>query len=375
MKFKKKKFTHIFLWTSAVLLTMSFHFDAQSLIENDNVMVIDVLPLNMQDINITSKFIGYVEPINSVDVMANVSGYIDEIWAKGGNKVEYGDNLLLIDQRQYKADVEALKASKNMAYANFVNAKNYYNRIKKAGKNAVSEYQIDDAKAQFLSADAELKQADAELQKAMVLLDYTVLQASINGILGDVNLTKGDFISAGQTKLFSIIQQNPIRVKFAVSNKDYLSYIANDKKPFENSAIKIRLANNSIYKYQGKFAYLDNQINKQTSSINIFADFENPENLLLANSYVDVLIEQKLQNVFLIKQNYAKLENDGAFANIIKNNKLRKEKLNVVGYYNDAYIVNNNFAKNDFLVTDNVENIDKNTKLKIKLISSTAENM
>ena len=90
---------------------------------------------------------------------------------------------------------------------------------------------------------------------------------------------------------------------------------------------------------------------------------------------MDVLIEQKLQNVFLIKQNYAKLENDGAFANIIKNNKLRKEKLNVVGYYDDAYIVNNNFAKNDFLVTDNVENIDKNTKLKIKLISSTAENM
>lgn len=355
-------------------ITTFFNSNALSMVENSDTMVIEVLPLTKQDIDITSKYVGYVVPIKSVEVMANVSGYIDEIWAVGGNKVEYGDNLLLIDQRQYKANVDAMKASKSMAYANFVNAKNYYNRIKKAGEKAVSASQIDEAKAQFLSTEAELKQADAELKKAEVLLDYTVLQASISGILGNVNLTKGNFVSAGQTKLFSIIQQNPIRVKFAISNKDYIDNLANQKQPFANSKIKLKLADNSTYQYEGKFAYIDNQIEKQTASLTVFADFENPDNKLLANSYVDVALEKKLNDVFLIKQNYVKLENEGAFANIIKNNNLRKEKLNIVGYFDDAYVVNNKFAKNDFLVIENLNNINKNTKLKIKLVSSNVEN-
>lgn len=346
--------------------------EAISVIDEDKTLVIDVMPLKKQKVELVSEYVGYVTPIKSVEVMANVSGYIDEIWAVGGEKVSLGDNLVLIDQKQYKAEVDALKASNAMAKAKYTNAKNYYNRIKKAGNNAVSASQIDDAKAQFLSADAEVKQTSAELQKAMVMLDYTVLQASIDGVLGDVNLTKGNFISAGQTKLFDIIQQNPIRVKFAISNKDYLNSFAS-RNNFDNLRIKLRLANSKIYQHEGKFAYFDNQIQKQTSSVSVFADFENPNGELLANSYVDVRLEKQLSDVFVIKQNYVTLENDGIFVNIVSNNKLRKEKLNVLGYYNDAYVVDNKFAKNDFLVIDNIVNIDKNAKIKIKFADSKAE--
>ena len=345
---------------------------ALSVVAEDKTLVIDVLPLVKQKVDLVSEYVGYITPIKSVEVMANVSGYIDEIWAVGGEKVRLGDNLVLIDQKQYKAEVDALKASNAMAKAKYTNAKNYYNRIKKAGNNAVSPSQIDDAKAQFLSADAEVKQTSAELQKAMVMLDYTVLQASIDGVLGDVNLTKGNFISAGQTKLFDIIQQNPIRVRFAISNKDYLNSFAS-RNSFDNLRIKLRLANNKIYQFEGKFAYFDNQIQKQTSSVSVFADFENPNGELLANSYVDVMLEKQLSDVFVIKQNFATLENDGIFVNIVNNNKLRKEKLNVLGYYNDAYVADNKFAKNDFLVIDNIVNINKNTQIKIRFADKKAE--
>lgn len=370
----KNKYIKIVVIALFFCLTLFYKNQALSVIDNDNTLIVDVLPLNEQKIDIVSEYVGYVTPIKSVEVMANVSGYIDEIWAVGGKKVALGDNLVLIDQKQYKAEVDALKASYNMAKAKFTNAKSYYNRIKKAGENAVSASQIDDAKAQYLSADAEVKQTNAELEKAKVLLDYTILQASIDGILGDVNLTKGNFVSAGQTKLFDIIQQNPIRVKFAISNKNYLDIRASDK-PFENAIIKLKLANNSLYQFLGKFAYFDNKIQKQTSSVDVFVDFENPDGELLANSYVDVLVEKPMSNVYLIKQNYATLENDGAFVKIIKDNKIRKEKLNIQGYYNDAYVVNNKFAKSDFLVIDNVDNIPTNAKIKVKLIDENAEKM
>lgn len=363
-----------FIVALSFCFVMMFYKNANSIIEDENTYLIDALPLIKQNINITDEYVGYVTPIKSVEVMANVSGYVDEIWAVGGEKVSLGDNLVLIDQKTYKAEVDTLKASYDMAKANLINAKSYYDRIKKAGINAVSASQIDDAKAQFLSADAEVKQSKAELEKAKVMLDYTVLQAPIDGVLGDVGLTKGNFISAGQTKLFEIIQQNPIRVKFAISNKNYLNDF-NLNKPFENSVIKLRLANNSLYQFLGKFAYFDNQIQKQTSSVDVFVDFENPKGELLANSYVDVLVEKPMSDVYLIKQNFATLENDGIFVRIIKNNKIRKEKLNVLGYYDDAYVVNNNFSKSDFLVAGNINNIPTGAKLKVKLIDKDTEKM
>ena len=370
----KNKFVRLFVVALFFFFVLFFYKNAGSVVEDDKTYVVNAFALIKQDLNVTSEYVGYVVPINSVEVMANVSGYIDEIWAKGGEKVALGDNLVLIDQKTYKAEVDTAKASYAMAKANFTNAKSYYNRIKNAGKNAVSASQIDEAKAQFLSAEADVKQTKAELEKAKVMLDYTVLQASIDGIIGDVNLTKGNFVLAGQTKLFDIIQQNPIRVKFAISNKDYLNSFDNNV-PFENSLIKLKLANGSMYQLLGKFAYFDNKTEKQTASVNVFIDFENPKGELLANSYVDVLVEKKLSGVYLINQNSAKMENEGVFAWIVKDNKLRKEKLNIVGYYNGAYVVDNKFAKTDFLVADNVNNIDKNTKIKVKLIDKKTEEM
>jgi len=347
--------------------------EALSKIEDTPTLSVDVMSLIKQNINLSNEYVGYVIPINSLEVMANVSGYIDEIFVKGGDKVNEGDNLLLIDQKQYKADFEAANASLKMAEAEYFNAKNYYNRIIKAGKNAVSASDIDNAKASFLSAEAKMKQAKAEVEKARVILDYTVLQSSINGLVGAVGLTKGDFISAGQTKLFDVIQTSPIRVEFAIPDKDILNNFANLTQDSDKYEIKLKLADNSWYQNKGKFAYFDNKINKLTSSLAVFVDFENPDNVLLANSYVTVAVSKKLTDVFVIDRKYVRLADDGAFVYVIKNNSLRKEKLKILGYYNNDYVTDNDFAKNDFLVVGNVDNITAGTKLKIKIIDSKTE--
>jgi len=360
-----------------LVFALFFYFfikpEALSKIEDTPTLSVDVMSLIKQNINLSNEYVGYVIPINSLEVMANVSGYIDEIFVKGGDKVNEGDNLLLIDQKQYKADFEAANASLKMAEAEYFNAKNYYNRIIKAGKNAVSASDIDNAKASFLSAEAKMKQAKAEVEKARVILDYTVLQSSINGLVGAVGLTKGDFISAGQTKLFDVIQTSPIRVEFAIPDKDILNNFANLTQDSDKYEIKLKLADNSWYQNKGKFAYFDNKINKLTSSLAVFVDFENPDNVLLANSYVTVAVSKKLTDVFVIDRKYVRLADDGAFVYVIKNNSLRKEKLKILGYYNNDYVTDNDFAKNDFLVVGNVDNITAGTKLKIKIIDSKTE--
>ena len=372
----QKKFFYLLGITIIVLLILpEFYKPAQSVLPlNNKELVINVIPLNKQNVTITNQYVGYVVPIKSVSLISNVSGYIDEIWAEGGQEVNVGDNLVLIDQREYKAQLDAAKSAVAQANADFINAKSYYNRMKKAGKKAVSASVLDDAKAKFLSAKAALQKAAAEEQKALVMYDYTVLQAPINGIIGNVELTRGNYVAPSSGALLSIIQFNPIRVMFSISDKEYLNEITKhpDGKLFDGDEIKIKLANGKIYPSTGKFKFADNQINKTTNSISIFADFDIVNKELLANSYVDVLLSQKFENVFLIRQNYVTLNNDGAFAYVMKKNVLKQVPLKIVGYLGNDYVVENDFANDEFLVVDKIGRIAEGTKLKIN-ITNVAE--
>ncbi|MBE6454672.1 MAG: efflux RND transporter periplasmic adaptor subunit [Alphaproteobacteria bacterium] len=366
------------LWSICVVLFYIFFLynpEAKSSINTTDVLTINVVPLKKQNISVTNEYVGYITPIKSVNLAANVSGYIDEIWVEGGQEVREGDNLVLIDQREYKAELDAAKANVKQAKANYNNALTYYNRMKKAGKKAVSASALDDAKAKFLATEALLKQAEAEEQKAKTLYDYTVLQSPINGIVGNVALTKGNYVTSGNSSLLSIIQFDPIRVMFAIPDKEYLSEIK--KYPtgnlFETEEIKIRLADGNVYEKTGTFKFTDNQVNKNTNSVTIFADFSNKDKTLLANSYVDVLLSKKLNNVFLIRQNFATIKDDGVFIYIMQNGELKQVNLDIAGYYNDYYVVENKFGPKDFLVIDKIGKIDPKTELKMKIAEVTTE--
>jgi RND family efflux transporter MFP subunit len=351
-----------------------FYGVAKSKTIPSNELIVNVLPLKAQSIDITNQYIGYVVPIKSVELVPNVSGYIDEVWAEGGQTVSAGDNLVLIDQKEYKAQLDAASASVIQAKADYNNAKTYYNRMQKAGK-AVSASALDDAKAKYLASDASLKKAQSDEQKAKVLYDYTVLQSPIDGIIGNVNLTKGNYVAPGNDPLLSIIQFDPIRVVFAISDKDYLSQINQNPNGnlFYDEEIKLKLANGEIYPLIGEFKFTDNQINKSTNSISVYADFENKNKKLIANSYVDVLLSKKLKDVFLIRQNLAILKDNGAFITVWKKNKLIERPLDIVGIYKDYYVTANKFENDEFIVVDKIGHITPETKLKMNIINSVED--
>jgi RND family efflux transporter MFP subunit len=332
--------------------------------------VVEAVPLIKQNTSLTHRYIGYVQPIHSVAVMPNITGYVDEVWAQGGTSVKAGDNLVLIDQREYKAELEAAQAATAQAQATYNNALSYYNRAKKAGAKAVAAADLDSAKAQYLSAKASLAQAQADEHKAEVLYNYTVLQAPIDGVIGDVSLTKGDYITPSAESLFDIIQFDPIRVVFALSDKEYLQALQKHSASelLKESTIQLQLADGKIYDHNGEFRFCDNQLDKSTSSVSVFADFANPDKRLLTNSYVDVLVKQPLQNVYVIDRKYASLTNDGVFVDVVNHNHLRREKLQILGYDDNRYAVDNNFRKDDFLVITPIENATSGLVVQTKIV-------
>lgn len=332
-------------------------------------LALNVMPLAPRDVSLTQSYIGYVTPIHSVDIVPYINGFLEDIMVDGGQRVERGDNLILIRQNEYKASLEAAEASVLQADATLNNAAVYYRRVKQAGTKVISKTELDNAKASYLSAKAALAQAKANRDLAKVNFDYTIIQAPISGIVGNVDLTRGDYVSPSSGTLLKIIQFDPIRVVFSITDKDYLNEMAKQSGGlFNGEAIKIRLSNGQIYNKTGKFRFLDNEINRSTNSIAVYADFENENHTLVANAYVDVLLEKNIKNGVPVRQNLVTMEDSGNYVYVVKDDRLERRKVDILGISGNDYILKNTFAAGEYLVLDKVGRIIPGQKLKLNVV-------
>lgn len=331
---------------------------------------VSAAPLIEREAEVEKKYIGYVTPVHDVSVRPYISGFVDEIRVKGGSEVKAGDVMVIIDQAEYKARLDAAKAAVAQAEASFNNSSVYYQRMQKAGARAVSKTELDNAKASFLSAEAALEQAKAALAEAQVNYDYTVIRATIDGVVGDVPLSKGDYVSP-ENVLLTVIQYNPIRVVFSITDKDYLEE-AGRPEMFAGETLRLKLADGAVYPQTGTFGYVDNQIDKSTNSIAVYADFANPDKRLVANAYVNVLVEKKYRGM-VVRKDLVYIEPDGSYIYVAGANGVVKTAVNILSEYgNNNYILKNTFTPGESIVLDKMGAGDEGHKFKIVMEGAAA---
>lgn len=331
---------------------------------------LNVVALLPQDVEITQSYIGYVMPIHEVDIVPYISGFLEKIYVSGGQYVDSGDKLILIRPDEYQASLDAAKAAVMEAKATLNNASVYYERMKQAGTEVISKTELDNAKASYLNAKAALAQAQANRNLAQVNLDYTLISAPISGTVGNVNLTRGDYVSPSSGSLLKIIQFDPIRVVFSISDKDYLNELARSNGDlFAGENIKIRLSNGQIYNQSGEFQFLDNQIDRSTNSIAVYADFKNPHHTLVANAYVDVLLQKTVKNAVLVRQNQVIMEDSGNYVYVAKANQIERRLIEIIGIKGDDYVIKNTFAPDEYLVIDKLSSrLSPDQKFKLNIL-------
>lgn len=322
-------------------------------------LALATLPLQGSDVHFTKRYIGYVSAIHEAKIQPFISGFIDKVYVRGGEFVRRGDLLIVLDQAQYRAQLDAAHADILKAQAAFENALTYFNRIKKAGSKAVSQTEQDNAEANLLTARAGLEQAKANNALAEVNFEYTLIRSPIDGIVGNVTLTPGNYVSPSSGTLISIMQYNPIRVVFSITDKEYFNEL-NKPEPFAGDSISLLLPDGSLYAQKGRFMFADNAVNRQTNSIAVYADFQNIGKTLAPNAYVTVLIEKLFKNAVQISKNYVDLEEDGSFVFIIRNGILLKVPVQILASDDTDFITANTFHAGDLLVVQTVNASDVN---------------
>ena len=238
---------------------------------------------------------GRVVAIARVNVVPQVSGEILEVGFRNGDIVRQGAMLYRLDPVKYEAAVKNAEAKLAECRANVKYADSSYERHKKLlGTHAVSLDAVDNALSQRDSARAALAAAQAELTSAQDDLKHCTIVAPIAGKLGSTALTEGNYVVKGSEPLVTLVQSAPIRIRFSISNGDYLRMFgARAQRMRDEAEVTVTLANGETLAETGEIEYVDNVADEMTDTIQVFAVYPNENRRLKPGGTVAVSFKPK----------------------------------------------------------------------------------
>lgn len=243
--------------------------------------------------NLPERYVAHAEAVQEVDLLPQVDGYIKEIKFKEGDTVKEGQLLYVLDDERYQAVVNQRKADLAAAEAEARRTARYYDRMLKADSRGITQLERDNAEAEAERAKAAVLQAKANLVVAEYDCKKAQVIAPISGQIGKTTAHIGDYVAPSKGALAHIMQIDPIRVTFPLTDRAYIAWREAQKKGNnEGYRMRLLLPDGSEYKATGKWDFDDNQMSRETATIIMRLSFENPDRLLIPNSYLTMLADK-----------------------------------------------------------------------------------
>lgn len=343
--------------------------------EEDKVYPVAVLIAEPQDLKFTVDLPGRIEPFRKAQVRARVSGILQKRVYEEGQDVKEGQLLFEIDPATYEAARDACEASVARAKANLANIQDKERRYRPlAQKGSVSERDHTELVLQEKMAKAELASAEAELTKAKLELDYTRVTSPIAGRARAELVTEGALVGYGMlTPLTTVEQLDPIYAKFTQPASEI-----NDIKRGVAEAgwkgidpveipIHVILPNGKEYKHAGKLVFSDLAVDPETDTVQMKAEFPNPDYDLLPGAYVRVVFDRAVrESVYLIPRVAVSWSGGGAFVMVVgEGNRVEMRKVETDSLSGTDWIVTSGLNKGDKVIVEKTMNLDMETGKKM----------
>ena len=261
--------------------------------------------------NPPAEYVGHVESAQVTDILPQIDGYIQQVCFTEGATVNKGDILFEIDAEQYLAaknlrysEVASAEANVTVARAEVDRAERYYKRLTSADERGVTATERDTAETTLASAKASLNAAIAAVEQAKASaaiadfnLRHTKVYSPISGRIGKAFHHVGDYVSPSKTALARVVQTDPIRVVFPISDRDYDAWQAaaerGGRELKDSRRLRLKLPDGSLYGSEGVIDFGDNEMSRETATLTMHVGFPNPAGRLVANAFVRVLSDEK----------------------------------------------------------------------------------
>ncbi len=327
------------------------------------------------DIDNVLELPGRVEPVRVAEVRARVTGIVQQRLYEEGTDVGQGQPLFRIDPAELRASYAQTQASLERAKATAANANAVVQRYRPlVEENAISGQEFDAAQAAAREANANVAQIQAQLKSASLQLGYTTVRAPIAGRAGRAAVTEGALVSQPEGTLMTRIEQvSPIYVSFSQSATEVLqirrAIAAGELALSADDAVEVRLVfpDGTEYEIPGLIEFLDFTVDEATGTIELRAEFPNPDGLLLSGEFVNARVYAgKATDVIAIPQAAVTVADSGGTVMIVdKDGKAALRPIKLGRLVGDKWVVESGLQPGDRVIVSNLQKLQPGMPVQI----------
>lgn len=324
-----------------------------------------------RDVELPGRVVAYA----TAEIRPQVEGIVRKIAFREAGKVEAGDALYELDDRKFRAALDAANAALRKAEAATGSAELAFTRAERLVETkAASTQTLDDARSTLAQAKADEEAAAADVQTAQINLDNATIRAPISGSISVSAVSVGSLVTASQTTALATIRQvDPIYVDLVDSSanllriRDEVAAGRLGRQPGVQPTVRLVLENGSDYNQEGKLTLAEMVVSQTQGTFSLRATFPNDEGILLPGMFVRAKVDLgSMPDAFLVPQRAVTRDDSGnATAYVVSaDSKAEQRKITTMGTAGNDWIVVDGVKAGEKLIVDGFQKFTSDADVK-----------
>src|SRR5215470_4211747 len=322
------------------------------------------------------EYVGRFAAVDSVEIRARVSGYLDRIDFTDGQIVKKGDLLFTIDKRPFQTTLDQAKANLAQAHANLAFAETDLARgAQLVRERTITEQTFDQRTQVKRVAEAAVQAQEAAVRQANLDLEFTELRAPVDGRIGDRRVSPGNLVTggtAGNTSLLAtIVSTDPIRFEFTFDEASYLRYERLAQRGREVSSregsviVDLKLIDEQDFQHQGRMDFVDNVIDRSSGTIRGRAVFSNPDGVFTPGMFGRVRVPgSPSYNALLVSDAAIGTEQTRKYVLVVDSENVVRMKYVTLGQsFNNLRVIKSGLQEDDRVIVNGLMRARPNQKV------------
>jgi membrane fusion protein (multidrug efflux system) len=331
-----------------------------------------------QDVPVFLDLVGQTQGFQDVDIRARVEGFLDTVNFREGSFVRKGDLLYQIDPKPLQATLAQVNAELATARARLAKSDNDVARYTPlVVKQAVSQRELDDARASQDAMRSQVEASRAAVDKATLDLGYVRVLSPIGGLVGTTQVKPGSLVGRGESTLLTTISQiDPIIFRVAVTEADYLRIIKRDPsrtgQESRAQGIELTLADGTTHPQTGKLGPVDRAVNAATGTLGMQINFPNPDNVLRPGQYgrARILVETKAGALLVPQRAVQELQNLRSVAVVGSDNKVAFRNVKTGPRVDTLWVIDEGLKAGEQVVAEGLQALSDGMTVRTKAMAA-----
>ena len=337
--------------------------------QQEEAGVYPVVEVENRDILAYQTYPTSIQGINNNDIRAKIQGYISEVLVDDGQHVSKGQMMFRLETNVLSQNASAAQSGVAAAQARVEAAQVEMNKLQPlVDQNIVSPVLLETARVNLLQAQSEFEQAKANHRSVTANVDYSVIRAPMDGVVGKINLRTGALVGpTDPTPITTVSDVRELYAYYSMNESEYLDFLyetagnSTQEKLDNVPLVELVMANGRIYEEKGKISTVTEQINPQTGSIQFRVSFPNKQGILTNGNSGTIRIPKTYKNVLVIPETGIFEQQGKVYTYTVQDDTVKLAEITELDRINNLVLVKSGLKQGDIVVARGVGSLRSNT--------------